>query len=124
MESSISNQILMIPIVVLLLFVIFLSLNTPYIWAQPNQYIKERSAQNTSILIKKLNDREIDLIYNQGNYTGAIKYFDKILAINPNNVGAIFFKGAALSSPGKSSEAIPFINKALMLSLKIPTLLT
>ncbi|MGB8022804.1 MAG: hypothetical protein WCF06_00635, partial [Nitrososphaeraceae archaeon] len=47
-----------------------------------------------------------------------IKYFDKILAIDPNNADAIFFKGAALASLRKSSEAFPFINKAIILSDK------
>jgi tetratricopeptide (TPR) repeat protein len=63
----------------------------------------------SSILIEK----GIELVYNQGNYSGAIKYFDSVLSVDPTNIDAIFYKGAALGSLGKTSEAIPFINKAI-----------
>jgi tetratricopeptide (TPR) repeat protein len=66
-------------------------------------------------------EKGIDLIYNQGNYTEAIKYFDKVLSIEPSNIDAIFYKGAAIGSSGKASEAIPFIYKAIMLSDKALT---
>ncbi|MGB8034605.1 MAG: tetratricopeptide repeat protein [Nitrososphaeraceae archaeon] len=35
-----------------------------------------------------------------GNYTGAIAYYDKALAIDPKNVFALTFKGLALSILG------------------------
>jgi len=83
---------------------------------QQQQHQNLKTMKNAfSVLINK----GIDLIYNQGNYTGAIGYFDKILSIDPNNVNATFFKGAALGSLGKPNEAIPLINKAIILSDKL-----
>ena len=79
-----------------------------------SNHYKAAKHSSYSILIEK----GIDLVYNQGNYTEAIKYFDKVLSLDPTNIDAIFYKGAALSSLGKSTEAIPFINKAIMLSDK------
>ena len=73
-----SYSVLVIPITVLLLFVTLSLLlsSHPYVGAQPNnQYMKEPSVQGTSNLIEKLNDKGIDLIYNQDNYTEAIRYF-------------------------------------------------
>jgi tetratricopeptide (TPR) repeat protein len=83
---------------------------------QQQQHQNLKTMKNAfSVLINK----GIDLIYNQGNYTEAIKYFDKILSVDPNNVNATFFKGAALNSLGESNQAIPLINKAIILSDKL-----
>ena len=65
--------------------------------------------ENSSILIEK----GIDFIYNQGNYTHAIKDFDKVLALYPNNVYAIFYKGVALNSLGNQTQAQALITKAI-----------
>lgn len=84
---------------------------------QKQQSLQIAKHSSYSILIEK----GIDLVYNQGNYTEAIKYFDSVLSVDPTNIDAIFYKGAALSSLGKSSEAVPFINKAIMLPDKALT---
>src|SRR6476646_6928192 len=57
-------------------------------------------SNNPSILISK----GIDLLYNQGNYTEAKKYFSKALAIDRNNLPAIFYMGAALQSLGNRTQ--------------------
>ena len=50
---------------------------------------------------------------NEGNYTDAISYFDKALAINPNYPLALNNKGAALYGLGIYNESIAYFDKAL-----------
>jgi len=50
---------------------------------------------------------------NAGNYTEAIPYFDKALAINPNYTLALNNKGAALYGLGRYNESIAYFDKAL-----------
>ena len=45
------------------------------------------------------------------NYT--LQYFDKALAIQPNNVKALYNKGLVLGSLGNYTEAIKYYDKAL-----------
>ena len=45
--------------------------------------------------VDALNNKGI-ILANQGNYTGAMDYFDKVLAIEPKNVGALINKGIIL----------------------------
>ena len=98
---------------------LFICFYSPYnVAAQQQQHYNSKTLKNA---FSELIDKGTDLIYNQGNYTGAIVYFDKILSVDPNNIDAIFFKGAALSSMGKSNESIPLINKAIILSDKALT---
>ena len=97
--------------ILILLSPIAININVSTSVSAQQQIAKE----NSSILIEK----GIDLIYNQGNYTEAIKYLDKVLALYPNNVYAIFYKGAALSSLGSLTQAQPFITKAIRLSDQI-----
>ena len=52
-------------------------------------------------------------LYEQGNYEEAIKWFDKALAIDPNQVDALNNKGFALDSLGQHDEAIKWFHKAL-----------
>jgi tetratricopeptide (TPR) repeat protein len=51
--------------------------------------------------------------YGSGNYTEAIKYYDKALAIKPNYVAALNNKGLALSGLGNYTGAIKYYDKAL-----------
>jgi tetratricopeptide (TPR) repeat protein len=43
-----------------------------------------------------------------GNHTGAIQYYDKALAVDPNNVAALNNKGNALGKLGKHVEATKY----------------
>ena len=45
----------------------------------------------------------------------AITYFDKILALDPNDTDILYYKGISLESLGKHSEAITYFNKVLSL---------
>ncbi len=45
-------------------------------------------------------------LYKVGNYTGAIRYFDKALAIDPKYEVALTYKGIALDYLGKYTEAL------------------
>ena len=78
-----------------------------YIAAQPVV-----SNSNSSILIEK----GVDLLYNQDNSSEALKYFDKALALHPNSIDAIFFKGASLNNLGNHAQAYPLITEAIRLS--------
>ncbi|MFZ0513199.1 MAG: tetratricopeptide repeat protein [Candidatus Nitrosopolaris sp.] len=51
-------------------------------------------------------------LYKLENYTGAIKYYDKALAINPKDVSALSDKGSALDSLGNHTGAIEYYHKA------------
>ena len=53
------------------------------------------------------------ILSDQGNYSEAIKYFDKALSINPNYTYALDAKGVILSTQGHYSEAIKYFDKAL-----------
>ena len=48
----------------------------------------------------------------------AIIYYDKALAIDPNDEDVLSSKGAALDNLGKHSEAIIYYNKALAIDPK------
>jgi tetratricopeptide (TPR) repeat protein len=41
---------------------------------------------------------------NLGNYTGALQYYDKALAINPNDANALINKALALKYLGNASQ--------------------
>ena len=45
-------------------------------------------------------------LYSLGNYTGAIVYYDKVLAIDPNDKYALAATGVTLNDLGNYSEAI------------------
>ena len=59
-------------------------------------------------------------LYNKGlalfkldNYTGAIEYYDKALAINPKDVNALTDKGLALDNLSNHTGAIEYYDKTL-----------
>jgi tetratricopeptide (TPR) repeat protein len=56
---------------------------------------------------------EADLSFDQGNYTAAITFYDKVLAIDPNNITALVNKGTALGTLGQNDDAITWLDKAL-----------
>jgi tetratricopeptide (TPR) repeat protein len=55
-------------------------------------------------------------LYDIRNYTGVIEYYDKALAINPNDTNALNGKGLTLDQLGKYKEAIAYFNKALAIN--------
>jgi uncharacterized protein YjbI with pentapeptide repeats len=70
---------------------------------------------SSSLPIKRLNalyDKG-DVLLQKGNYTGAIKYLDKVLAMDPKNVNALTDRAAALDDSGSYTQAILYYNKAL-----------
>jgi tetratricopeptide (TPR) repeat protein len=48
-----------------------------------------------------------------GRYEEAISYYDKVLAIDTNNVYTLLHKGLAFLGMGKSDEAIKYFDKIL-----------
>ena len=51
--------------------------------------------------------------YNKGEYTEANECYDKVLAIDPNHIGALNNKGLSLSNLGKYKKAIEYYDKVL-----------
>jgi tetratricopeptide (TPR) repeat protein len=49
----------------------------------------------------------------QRNYTEAIKYFDKIIGINPKDIDALIKNGLALDKLGNHTGAIAYMDQAL-----------
>ena len=52
-------------------------------------------------------------LYYLGKSDEAITYYDKVLAIKPNDLDALSNKGNALEDLGKSDEAITYYDKVL-----------
>jgi tetratricopeptide (TPR) repeat protein len=71
----------------------------------------QRTSSNTSLTNTLIDNG--NALYNQSNYIQAIQYFDKALAIEPNNDDALYDKGAALNQLGNYTQAIPYLDKAL-----------
>ena len=93
-----------------------------------NNYNRFRSAASVFGLAKAEKDivvSGIDIaLYNKGlallnldNYTGAIKYYDKALAINPKDVSALTDKGLALDNLGNHTGAIKYYNKVFAMGI-------
>src|SRR5215469_11013199 len=55
----------------------------------------------------------VKALYNVGNYSQAIQYYDKALAIDPHYVKALTNKGVALDNLGNYAGAIEYYDKAL-----------
>ncbi len=68
--------------------------------------------QNSSIEISAWVKKGNDLV-KLGGYTGAIVFYNKVLAIDPNNIDALYNKGNALVKLGDSIGAIVLYDKAL-----------
>src|SRR5215469_995721 len=52
-------------------------------------------------------------LFNLGKYNESIAYFDKALAINPNDIISLINKGAALNKLGKYNESIAYFDTVL-----------
>lgn len=77
-------------------------------------------ASTTSVIIKPNSLTTANLLTNiginqsiRGNYSRAIEYYDKALAVEPNYVSALANKGLALNSLERYDEAIEDFDKAL-----------
>jgi tetratricopeptide (TPR) repeat protein len=57
-----------------------------------------------------------DALNNLDNYTQAIQYFDKALAIDPNDEAALNDRGWALNGLGNYTGAITYLDKALAIN--------
>lgn len=56
---------------------------------------------------------DVEKLYNKaanvsklGRYEEAIKYYDKVLEIDPHHIDSLYFKGLALSDLGRYEEAL------------------
>jgi tetratricopeptide (TPR) repeat protein len=81
-------------------------INKAYILGAKNKSINS-SSDETELYIRGY------ALDNLGNYTGAIKYFDKMLLKNSNNVRALIAKGQALEQLGNYTGAIKYFDKAI-----------
>jgi tetratricopeptide (TPR) repeat protein len=71
-------------------------------------YQTNNSSSDVSALVNKG-----DALYKQGNYTQAIQYYDKVLAIDPKDGEALNGIGDALRGQGNYTQAIQYYDKAL-----------
>src|SRR5215211_7273463 len=55
-------------------------------------------------------------LFTSGRFNESIQYFDKALAINPNDEVALDSKGAALYMLGRFNESIQYFDKALAIN--------
>ena len=71
-------------------------------------------AQNQleNLNVDELNAIGLDLL-EQDKYEEAIRYFDQILKVEPNDIIALSNKGAAYAQSGNYEESLKFFNKAL-----------
>ena len=91
-----------------MLYVYFLATSISISFSiQLTNAIAENNTSGISNLINKGED-----LYNLGNYDEAIKYYDKALSIDPNNIQALYSKGLAIYNWDKY-EAIKYYDKAL-----------
>ena len=79
--------------------------------------LSNASAQYTTGEVDILNNQGL-IMANSGNFTEVIKYYDKALAIDPNNTDTLINKGNALGSIGNFTEAIKYYDKALAIRSK------
>ena len=84
----------------------------------PN-YQKNSTSSNVSALVHKGS-----ALYSLGNYTQAIQYYDKALAVDPNNKRALNNKGSTLYSLGNYRQAIQSFDKALAIDPNYAAALT
>jgi Flp pilus assembly protein TadD len=96
------NSVLLIAFVSLFLFSLTSDLN------QFPSTLAEKSSDNINTLINKA--LALD---NLGNYTQAIQYLNKALAIDPKDVDVLNNKGSALGRLGDHTQAIQYFDKAL-----------
>ena len=93
--------------------------------------LNNTNIQSTTSPIYKTNSSSSDVsalvdkayaLYSQGNYTQAIQYYDKALAIDPNDKHALNGKGDALYSLANDTQgyenAIQYYDKALAIDPK------
>jgi tetratricopeptide (TPR) repeat protein len=74
-------------------------------------------AQNKSVDFKALVNKGLALGI-LGNYTGALQYYDKALAIQPNNFDALYDKGVILGDLRNHTGALQYYDKALAIQPK------
>jgi len=65
--------------------------------------------------LKQLYENGI-LLHNQGKFAEALEYYDKALAIDPQNSNVLSNKGLSLHNQGKFAEALEYYDKALTLN--------
>jgi len=58
-------------------------------------------------------NRKGNTLREQGNYTGAIQYYNKALSIDPSDIDAINGKGDVYYDQSNYTEAIKYYDKAL-----------
>ena len=55
-------------------------------------------------------------LFDQGNYTAAITFYDKALTLNSTDIGVLYNKALALDNLGRSNEAITYYDKVLAIN--------
>ena len=92
-----------------------------------SSYAMVRTSTDTTSIMPitkgELTNKGIALL-NLGKYNESIPYFDKALAIDPNEVNALTQKGVALVFLKRANQSIPYFDKALAINPKDVSTLT
>ena len=93
-----------------------------------NTLISTIQSQPSSIQTQPQNTTtgpSLDALYNKGlslshlgNYTGAIEYFDRVLAVDPNDKDALYYKGEVLLALGNYTGAMLYFDRVLTIDPK------
>jgi tetratricopeptide (TPR) repeat protein len=93
------------------MFAIFVGL-IPVVAAQTEQELQE---QNITDDVNALFERG-ETLRGLGQFNESIVYYDKILAIDPNNTDIMYNKGDSLSDLGQYNESIGYFDKVLAIN--------
>jgi tetratricopeptide (TPR) repeat protein len=93
-----------VALILILFFLIYFVNLGDAVGQDPDIYISDN--------VSKLKEKG-DALYKQGRYQEAIEYYDRALAMDPNDVSALNNKGNALGDLGRYQEAIEYYDRAL-----------
>src|SRR5437899_3750859 len=74
------------------------------------------SSEQYRQLLEKQYFKAGNSLFDQGNYTNAIAYYDKALQINSTDINTLYNKALALDDLGKHDEALTYYGKVLAIN--------
>ena len=77
-----------------------------------------RPDQNNDDIVVESSIELGNIFFDQGDFTEALKYYYKALAIEPNYISVLHNKGVALHELGNYTEAIKYYDRALTIDPK------
>jgi len=100
-------------LVLLCLFLLFIP---TYSQAQTTVPTNSTSSEQYRQLLEKQFFKTGNSLFDQGNYTDAITYYDRALQINSTDINVLYNKALALDNLDRLGEAITYYDKVLAIS--------